>query len=141
MESFNLKNLPPMRYISRSVGPCYAGWNVRLPNGQCKYFSFYNRSETHALKCARAWRNDRLKDLDESTIARAFKVRINRRKSRIPAVRETVWVRNGKLYIYWSAHWRDADGTKHCCSFSVAKFGDAGAKRRALEFYKRNVSK
>jgi len=111
------------------------GWQVRMQRRGVKYGKFFSdRGYGHperALLAARQWRDALLEELAEH--ARICE-RSRRNSSGVVGVSKvTVVAANGNSYHFWQATWSPAPGQRRCVKFSIKRYGDREAFRRAVQ--------
>jgi AP2 domain len=119
-------------------------WHVtinRMNKAITKHFSdsTYGGSD-QALKAAILFRDEKLKELDNSEYA-LWKKRLGRHPrntSGIPGVGRYLHKYKNKQgdikeIPTWQAFWSDPDGKRHIKTFYVSQYGEEGAKQRAIE--------
>jgi hypothetical protein len=125
--------LQRMDYPDQSIA-CYRVKLLRQGAMFQEYFPFKNyESEAAALaEAKRCWR-----DIRETfpRMSRRQYCEVKRRNSRsgVVGVSKITKMRKGHKYEFWRATFTDRRGNHKVRIFSVNKYGDAGAKKRALE--------
>lgn len=128
--------------ISRIDSGSTHGWFVRgYRNGKVYSQLFSDRKcggKGKAQKLAREYRDELYKEL-ENVPKNPRKKRIVTSDSRnttgeLGVCRIAKPGPNGKMYEAYSVSWRPEPGVQKCTSFSVKKYGEKGALKRAVEF-------
>lgn len=143
----------PRRNITRiemysSNGKPHGGWEVRIQRRGRKYEKFFadgqHGGRRAALQAAKIFRDDMEERLRPYTVKELARIPSVRNKSGIVGVRRAVQVEETDEYVYtyafWIAQWTDGKGKRKTRSFSVEKYGEDEACRRALQARTRGVN-
>ena len=142
----------PRRNISRidmfsTSGKSHGGWEVRIQRRGKKYEKFFadgqHGGRRAAIQAAKVYRDEleaKLRPYSVKELARSPSVRNN---SGVVGVRRALQVEETDDYIYtytfWIAQWTDGKGKRKTRSFSVDKYGEDEAHRRAIQARTRGV--
>jgi len=111
------------------------GWQVRLQRRGVKYAKFFGDrvygGPTRSLFVARKWRDQLLRELEESEQARIC-ARSPRNRSGVVGVSKVTVTTNGSSYEFWQATWSPSPGRRRCVKFSIRRYGDREAFRLAV---------
>jgi len=111
------------------------GWQVRLQRRGVKYAKYFGDAiygdASRAIKAARAWRDDLLMKIGDAEQARIC-TRSRRNRSGVVGVSKVTVVTNGSKYEFWQATWSPEVGRRRCVKFSIRRYGDREAFRRAV---------
>ncbi|MDA7907632.1 hypothetical protein N9C66_06630 [Akkermansiaceae bacterium] len=111
------------------------GWQVRLQRRGVKYAKFFGDrvygGPTRSLSVARQWREQLLRELEESEQARIC-ARSPRNRSGVVGVSKVTVTTNGSSYEFWQATWSPSPGRRRCVKFSIRRYGDREAFRLAV---------
>jgi hypothetical protein len=120
-----------LKYIHRIE---FSGWGWRVlvnraPHQEWRFFADGADGPFESLRSAIAWRDETWRRLGPAAHAR-------RRGSRpsttgIVGVSHEVTRQDGRVYEKYRAAWLDADGHPRKRTFSIDRFGEAEARRRA----------
>jgi hypothetical protein len=120
-------------YCIRHDEPGTYGWQVQVPGHASEFFA----DSKHGGKAA-AFRKARQRVAE---LADGSKVNLKTRRfvrSRRPS--DGVFRIEVRGYAFWVAAWSPEPGKKKQARFSVGKWGEAGAERKAREERKKNVT-
>lgn len=118
------------------------GWEVRIrrKNKQLNRFfsdSKYQNDPHKSLIAAMEARDQMVQELPKMTRIERAKVNRVNNSSGIPGVSRTKNVKQYKNknyeYAFWQAYWCPEPGKTKSVRFSVKKYGEKGARRRAIE--------
>jgi hypothetical protein len=126
--------------ISRIDSKTTKGWLVRgYKNGKRYSKLFSDRkigSSEEALHRACTFRGDlssRLKAIPANPRAKKIVYRDSRNSTGVIGVsRLKKPGKNGKMLEFYSVTWRPAPGVQKCTSFSIGKYGESGAVKKAV---------
>lgn len=122
--------------IARIDLPCASthGWQVRLQRRGVKYAKYFGDGiygdSSRAVKAARDWRDELLVKIGDAQ-ARIC-TRSTRNRSGVVGVSKVTVVTNGSEYEFWQATWSPEVGRRRCVKFSIRRYGDREAFRRAV---------
>ena len=113
------------------------GWNVRFRHtgrAESKFFSdrVYGGKD-NSLVVARMYRDARLNQLGPQDPMRHIGRMSSRNSTGLVGVCRTTSKTKGHFYDYWSAQWALLDGRQCVRKFSINKYGEADARRRAVQ--------
>jgi len=142
----------PRRNISRidmfsQSGKSHGGWEVRIQRRGKKHEKFFadgkHGGRRGALQAAKLFRDELESRLRPYTVKELAKKPSQRNSSGVVGVRKAVQTEETDEYIYtytfWIAQWTDGKGKRKTRSFSVDKYGDDEAYRRAVQARTRGV--
>lgn len=129
-------------------GRSHGGWEVRIQRRGKKYEKFFadgrHGGRRAALQAAKLYRDELEKKLRRYTVKELAKNPSVRNRSGIVGVRRALQIEETDEYIYtytfWIAQWTDGKGKRKTRSFSVDKYGEDEAYRRAIQARNRGVS-
>ncbi|MEO1834409.1 MAG: hypothetical protein ABGZ49_02860 [Akkermansiaceae bacterium] len=113
------------------------GWQVRLQRRGVKYARYFSDrrhgGKRGSYNFAQRWRDRLLRRLESEEC-----VRICRRSARnssgvVGVSKVTVIASSGTEYRFWQATWSPESGNRRCVKFSVRRFGERGAFKKAVE--------
>jgi len=143
----------PRRNISRidmfsNAGKSHGGWEVRIQRRGKKYEKFFadrqHGGRRGALQAAKVYRDEIEGTLRPYTVKELARNPSVRNTSGVVGVRRALQVEETDEYIYtytfWIAQWTDGKGKRKTRSFSVDKYGEEEAYRRAVQARTRGVS-
>jgi len=111
------------------------GWQVRLQRRGVKYGKYFGDGvyggKKQAIEAARSWRDELLKKMGAVEQARIC-TRSTRNRSGVVGVSKVTVVSNGTRYEFWQATWSPEVGRRRCMKFSIRRYGDREAFRRAV---------
>lgn len=122
---------------TESVDGSTMGWNVRFRHtgrAESKFFSdrMYGGKD-NALVVARMYRDARLNQLGPQDPMRHIGRMSSRNSTGLVGVCRTTCQTKGHFYDYWSAQWTLPDGKQCVRKFSINKYGEKDARRRAIQ--------
>lgn len=136
----------PRRNITRieqvsTTGKPYGGWEVRMQRRRKKHEKFFADGKCGgkraALQAAKAYRDQLEENLARLSVQELSESPSARNRSGIVGVRRATQKEETDEFLYtyhfWIAQWTDGKGKRKTRSFSVEKFGEEEAFRRALE--------
>lgn len=117
------------------------GWRVlvnRTPRQKWRYFADGPDGPFESLKAAITWRDETWRELGPARHAR-------RRGSKpsttgIVGLSREVVEQGGRVYEKYRAQWMDAFGEPHRPTFSIDRYGEAEARRRATQARKEDIA-
>ncbi|MES2948829.1 MAG: AP2 domain-containing protein [Pseudomonadota bacterium] len=135
-----------MRYIQR-MDKGHHAWKVAIKR-KTEYWHQYFTDSVYgstgkALKAAKKWRDEKAADLTGVDYAVWKREWMRPNTSGIVGVYRCVLVRKRAKGIVeptmWCGYWQNANGTRKSRAFSVAKYGEEGAKRLAVDVRKEGM--
>jgi hypothetical protein len=117
------------------------GYIVRVQRDGYLYSKFFadgsSGGKRKARRLAEAFEADLIASLERSRKPRRDPAPGTRNRSGFVGVSRTTSDSGARRVDYWQAHWSDETGRRRSAKFSVERFGEEGAKRRAVRARRR----
>lgn len=113
------------------------GWQVRLQRRGVRYAKYFSDrlcgGGRESLNEALRWRDRVLRQLEDEEAIRVCRRSPRNRSGVVGVSKVRVVAANGSTYEFWQATWSPTVGKRRSMKFSVMRYGEEDAFRRAVE--------